>query len=105
MAINWPLLTFPPVNLWNIWKNQGETLMQEEYGPSIRVSEEIHAAKYRGDGESFSEAQARVAHTLSDSSDHFRTLYNILLDMRFMGGGRVQAAIGAPRTVTAFNCL
>lgn len=79
--------------------------MTEQYGPTLRISEEIHSTKYRGNGESFEEAQARLAHTLADNSAHFRALYNILLDMRFMGGGRTQAAIGAPRNVTAFNCF
>jgi len=79
--------------------------MTEQYGPTLRVSKEIHATKYRAEGESFSEAQARVAHTLADSPEHFRPLYNILLDMRFMGAGRTQAAVGSPRNVTAFNCF
>lgn len=76
-----------------------------EWGPTLPISEEIHAQKYRGDGESFSETCARFAHSLADSPEHFRKVYNILLDMRFLGGGRTQAAIGAPRTVTAFNCF
>lgn len=79
--------------------------MNKAWGPTLRISEEIHAQKYRTGGESFSESCARFAHTLSDSPQHFREVYNILLDMRFLGGGRTQAAIGAPRTVTAFNCF
>lgn len=75
------------------------------FGPKNEYSEYIHSTKYRSVGESFSEAQARFAHTLSDSQEHFRALYRILLDMRFMGGGRTQAAVGAPRQVTAFNCF
>ena len=61
--------------------------------------------KYTGEGESFEEGQARFAHTLADSQEHFRELYGIVLDMRFLGGGRTQAAIGSPRKVTAFNCF
>ena len=76
-----------------------------EHGPSIKISEEIHAMKYRAEGESFSEAQARFAHTLADSPEHFRSIYEIMLNMRFLGGGRTQAAIGSPRNVTAFNCF
>jgi len=79
--------------------------MTKVWGPTLPISEEIHKMKYRAEGESFSEAQARFAHTLSDSSEHFRELYNIMLDMRFLGGGRTQAAIGSPRNVTAFNCF
>lgn len=80
-------------------------MQDNSWGPSIPISEEIHSMKYRAEGESFSEAQARFAHTLSDSSEHFRELYNILLDQRFMGGGRTQAAVGSPRVVTAMNCF
>lgn len=77
----------------------------KNWGPTLGISKEIHGMKYRSEGESFSEAQARFAHTLADNPEHFRELYNILLDMRFMGGGRTQAAVGSPRIVTAFNCF
>lgn len=75
------------------------------FGPQLEISEQTHAEKYRGKGESFSESCARFAHTLADSTEHFRELYRILLNMRFIGGGRTQASIGSPRTVTAFNCF
>ena len=75
------------------------------FGPTLLISEDTHARKYRSEGESFSEGCARFAHTLSDSPEHFRDLYNVILNMRFLGGGRTQAAIGAPRNVTAFNCF
>jgi len=79
----------------------------KQYGPTLEISEQTHAMKYRGEGEAFSEGCARFSHTLADkdSPEHFRKLYEILLNMRFMGGGRTQAAIGAPRNVTAFNCF
>ncbi len=75
------------------------------YGPTVPLSQEIHASKYRGKNESFEEGVTRFAHVLKDSDEHFRSLREILLNMRFMGGGRTQAAIGAPRRVTAFNCF
>ena len=75
------------------------------WGPRLPISEEIHALKYRGEGESFSESCARFAHALSDNSEHFRGIYRILLEQRFMGGGRTQASVGSPRRVTAFNCF
>jgi len=77
----------------------------ETYGPSLPISQEIHAMKYRSKGESFSESCARFANALADDPNHFRKLYNILLNMRFLGGGRTQAAIGSTRKVTAFNCF
>lgn len=75
------------------------------WGPTLPISKEIHAMKYRGENESFSEGQARVAHELADDKDHFRSIYNIFLDQRFLPAGRVQSAVGSPRNVTAFNCF
>lgn len=77
----------------------------KEYGPTLPVSEEIHAMKYRSKGESFKEAMTRVADALKDSEDHYKEFRNILLDQRFLPAGRVQAAMGAPRAVTAYNCF
>lgn len=74
-------------------------------GPKLPISKEIHATKYRAEGESFEEAQARFANALAESPKHFKELYNILLDQRFMGGGRTQAAVGSPRCITPFNCF
>jgi len=76
-----------------------------QYGPTLAISEQTHAQKYRGEGEAFPEGCARFAHTLADSDEHFKSIYQILLNMRFMGGGRTQAAIGSVRHVTAFNCF
>ena len=41
--------------------------MTEQYGPTIAISEEIHAMKYRGKGETFREAMTRVAEALKDT--------------------------------------
>lgn len=79
--------------------------MSKLYGPKTRLAQEIHAMKYRSDGESFKEAQTRFASTLADDTEHFYALRRILLDQRFMGGGRTQLAIGAPTETTAFNCF
>lgn len=75
------------------------------YGPTLPISEEIHAMKYRTDGETFKEAMARVADTLSDNEAHFLEFKDILLNMRFLPAGRVQAAIGSPRVTTPYNCF
>jgi ribonucleoside-diphosphate reductase alpha chain len=73
-------------------------------GPTTLYSDQLHAKKYRGEGESFREAMNRVASTLKDNDSHWRTLRDILLNMRFLPGGRIQSAIGATRSVTAHNC-
>lgn len=76
-----------------------------EYGPTLEISKELHAMKYRTEGESFKEATTRFAAALADNPEHFHTLREILRAQAFMGGGRTQAAIGAPRKVTAMNCF
>lgn len=75
------------------------------YGPEIPYSEKLHARKYRGPGESFRESANRQASVLADNDEHFHAYRDILLGMRFMPGGRVQAAVGSPRTVTPYNCF
>ena len=79
--------------------------MKNDFGPALPISEEIHKMKYRSVGESFKEAMTRVANALKDDDDHFDTFRNILYNQRFLPAGRVQSAMGAPRTVTPYNCF
>ena len=79
--------------------------MTIEYGPTLGISKEIHAMKYRSKGESFKEAMIRVADALKDNEEHYNQFKEILLNQRFLPAGRVQAAMGAPREVTAYNCF
>ena len=75
-------------------------------GPQTSFSDNLHAAKYRGnDGESFKEAMNRVAASTKDSEEHYYRFRDALLDMRFMPGGRVQSAMGSTRGVTPYNCF
>lgn len=74
-------------------------------GPVLEIAEETHRTKYRQDGETFPEAMARIASALSDNKDHFKQLYDILLNQRFLPAGRVQAAMGAAKRVTPYNCF
>ncbi len=74
-------------------------------GPSIPLAEETHANKYRLPEESFEQCVYRIAGALRDGNDHWRAIKDILGDMRFLPGGRVQNAIGSPRMTTAFNCF
>ena len=74
-------------------------------GPTLPFSEQLHAEKYRSKGETFKEAMTRIAGALEDNEDHFRMFRDALLEMRFMPGGRIQAAIGSTKNVTAFNCF
>ena len=77
----------------------------EERGPREPVSQKLHEMKYQAKGEGFRNATDRNASALSDNDAHFKTLREILLDLRFMFAGRIQAAAGSPRRVTALNCF
>lgn len=74
-------------------------------GPTLPISEEIHAAKHRLAGETFHDATARIADALADNTAHFDALLPILRNQRFLPGGRVSAAVGAPRQTTPYNCF
>lgn len=75
------------------------------YGPRHPGCDHIHAWKYRSKGESFREAMTRVASALQDSESHFHAYRDILLSMRFLPAGRIQATMGSTRNITAFNCF
>ncbi len=76
-----------------------------QHGPQSAFAQELHAEKYRGEGESFREAMQRIASALSDGDAHYRSFREILLDMRMLPAGRVQAAMGSTRQVTPYNCF
>lgn len=67
--------------------------------------DQLHAEKYRAPGETFEDSCARVADAVKDSDAHFRAIYEITRNRRFVFGGRVQSAMGATRAVTPFNCV
>ena len=75
------------------------------HGPSLPISQETHAEKYRLPDESFEQAMKRVAAGLADDEQHLAEIEPILLDQRFLPGGRIQSAIGSPKDVTAYNCF
>ena len=75
-------------------------------GPLTPFSQFLHADKYRAAGESFDESTNRIASALTDGTrSQFLELRAILRDMRFMPAGRIQAAVGSTRNVTAYNCF
>ena len=80
-------------------------MQPDEQGPSIPLAKFIHSSKYRGEGESFKEAMTRIAYSLKDSDEHFHTVRDILLDMKFLPAGRVQTSMGSPRVTTPYNCF
>lgn len=74
-------------------------------GPSLPISEEMHAKKYRATGESYRDACNRVANALKDDQPHYKKFREVMLDMRFWPAGRVQSAMGASKSVTPYNCF
>ena len=74
-------------------------------GPQTVFADQLHAEKYRQKGEDFRGAMNRVAFAMADGHDHYHDFREVLLDMRFMPGGRIQAAMGAAKKVTPYNCL
>lgn len=76
-----------------------------EYGPKTPLAIELDIMKYRLKGETFKEKCSRVANALKDSDEHYQAFRDTLLDQRWLPGGRVQSAIGAPREVTPYNCF
>lgn len=78
--------------------------MTEQVGPTTAYSDQLHAEKYRLPHETFRESMGRVAGALKDDTAHYHEFRDILLGMRFMPAGRVQAAMGSPKAVTPYNC-
>lgn len=76
-----------------------------KYGPETAYAASVHAEKYRNPKEGFPAAMRRIAVALSDGKAHHKALLDALLNMRFLPGGRIQAAIGSTKNVTAYNCF
>lgn len=74
-------------------------------GPQLPFSDRLHATKYRSPGESFGESQDRVASALTTTPEQYHATREIMRGMRFMAGGRVQSAAGAPKVTTPYNCF
>lgn len=74
------------------------------YGPTTDFGEQLHAMKYRQPGETFRDAMNRIATALTDERESYMDFREILLSMRFMPAGRIQAAVGAVRRTTPYNC-
>ena len=55
-----------------------------DYGPQLRLSQEIDEVKYRQTGEDFYSKVVRIADALKDDADHFEQFKDILRHMRFL---------------------
>jgi ribonucleoside-diphosphate reductase alpha chain len=64
----------------------------------------VFETKYSQNGESQDAMNGRVAYAMADDTEHGDTLKEIFRGKRFIPGGRILAAMGSTRVVTANNC-
>jgi ribonucleoside-diphosphate reductase alpha chain len=74
-------------------------------GPQTEPADRLHGMKYRSPGEDFRESMNRVAFGLKDSDNHYHQFREVIIDQRFLGGGRIQSAVGSSKHVTSHNCF
>lgn len=70
-----------------------------------RLSRIIDEQKYQENKEGHEAKCWRIAYALGDNEKHTRDFYDALLNQRVLLAGRQQAAVGAIRQTTAFNCF
>jgi len=74
------------------------------YGPKTKLGEELHSGKYRGKNETFYDAMSRISGALADNEEHRKRFKGILLNQRFLPGGRIQSSMGSTRATASHNC-
>ena len=60
--------------------------------------------KYLEGNEDHRDAMGRIAGELADNEEHRKVILHLLREQFFLPAGRIQAAAGAVRQTTAFNC-
>jgi ribonucleoside-diphosphate reductase alpha chain len=76
-----------------------------EYGPRTAAGQAILHKKYAQRGEDWRAVSNRVSSALADNSDHYHAARRILLDQRFLPGGRILAGAGTSKSVCLHNCF
>lgn len=79
--------------------------MNQSVGPLTPAGQATLAFKYAQPGEGWREVSNRVASALCEDMDEFHAFRNMMLDMRFIPGGRVLAGAGTTKKVTLANCF
>ena len=74
-------------------------------GPETDQSIALDIEKYRSGAETFEDKNNRNANALKDDDKHFHILREITGAMRYLFAGRIQAAMGSLRDITAFICV
>lgn len=71
-----------------------------------KLAEITDQLKYRdGPNETKWDKAWRLARATADDEEHAEKLFEIFYNNRFLQAGRIQAAMGATKDVTAFNCF
>jgi ribonucleoside-diphosphate reductase alpha chain len=76
-----------------------------EYGPQTKAGQAIFTQKYAQPGETYRDAVQRVAATLCVEPGHYKAFRQVMLDMRFLPGGRNLASLGTTKNVCSQNCF
>lgn len=74
-------------------------------GPQTAPAIATFRQKYCQPGESYRDVCNRIAAALNDSDAHYHEFREILLDSRFVPGGRVLSTIGTTKCTTPYNCF
>lgn len=79
--------------------------MQPVPGPQTPASQKVFRFKYMQPRETYRDVCNRVASVLADNDGHYRNFREIMLDSRFVTGGRMLSAVGTTKRVTLYNCF
>ena len=79
--------------------------MTQPIGPQTVASLTVLSQKYCQRGETYRDVCNRVAGVLADGPSHYHSFRDILLDGRFIPGGRILASMGTTKRTTPYNCF
>jgi len=74
--------------------------------PFSHFSDSLHFEKYREEekNETFDEFAHRIGNVLGDDTEHRKKVTALVGEQKWLPAGRIQAAIGAEKSITAHNC-
>ena len=74
-------------------------LSTNETSLELEYYDKLHAEKYRDTNQTRDEHNRHMAYKFSTNKEHEEKLYDIFSNERFLPAGRMQAALGATRSV------
>lgn len=76
-----------------------------KYGPQTPASQEVFKMKRCQPGEEFRDVCNRVASKLTTNSDEYMKFRQLLLEQKYLPGGRITTSIGSAKHVCSHNCF